>query len=149
MSTKKMGRPPLPDGQIKTDLIGVRLKPDKAKKIADVAKDAAETPAEVMRQATDEYMKNAPVWVTTQWPVSALHCKKITFLLTIQGTQQEVTGELHARERPDGKKSVNICIFIYTGTNQGMQTTIRLSQREVDKIKPADPSEGADFILSA
>jgi hypothetical protein len=148
MSAKKIGRPPLPKNQIKADLIGVRVKPNEAKKIAEFADKNDETPAEIMRQATEDYLRRPPLWVRSKWKASQLHDKRIRFVTNLTGGTYEVTGDIFARERANGEISIKVVLLDTRDPMNVPIITYHLPQRIVDTIIEADTSDGVDFKTS-
>jgi len=145
-----MGRPPLPKAEIKADLIGVRVKPDEAKKIAHAARQSKETPAEYMRQATRERLENPPEWVKSKWTPQELHNQKVWVSFDyVGGAHVERIATILARGNPNGEISVTLALDDYWASHLGIRTFMPLPQEFVDNIKEMPNPGNAKFTLFA
>jgi hypothetical protein len=144
MKKIKMGRPPLPEGQGRDEMLRLRVKPDDSEELSAMAEASDKSRSEVVRQKVFD----RDIWVDTHWTREQIHQKKIRFQFAIGNMSYTGTGELICREHPDGKKCVVIVAFMMVGPNEGISLNFRLSQTAVDAIK-AKPNEHPPFEMGA
>jgi hypothetical protein len=148
MKKKKMGRPPLPKGESKDALIGVRFKPEDAEEVSAAAKEVGKSAGEAIR---DKIVADIPPPVTCKWSKQELHGKSVKFALySPEGRKILVSGVFNARDRPNGLKSISIRHVLWFDTNplpQGKISLYPIDQKFAEMITKADESEGVDFKI--
>ena len=143
----KMGRPPLPKGEAKSQFRGSFYAPDELKQIDKERVKRGIDKSKWMREATKFRVENPPVWVTSKWKPADLNGKLIAFRLSSPQRTMEGVGELSVIENERNQIAVDIIINERINANQGMLTRIWLSQEAVDQIVRNTESDKPPFTL--
>lgn len=146
-----MGRPPLPDGEVKDVQVGVKIKASLAAQISSniAESQSPETRAEWIRNAAINEVQSPPIWVKSSWKKEELDGQLVEFKLVSPNRELSGVGKFNLRENPKGEIAVYIFIDEYPMRHQGVTTRIWLGQQAVDKIEINPNPEKAKFRVIA
>jgi hypothetical protein len=144
MEKKKIGRPPLPKGESKAAYVTARLTSDEATELAEAAEENGRSQSEEARRR----IAGEHFWIDCKWSKADLDDQKVKFHIQLNGQWYETIGELSFRERPDGKKRIDLLFFYTVSYNAGVSSNVALPQEAVDSLVDNGPSAHPRFELT-
>ena len=130
-----MGRPPLPQGTAKREVLTLKTSGEETKQVELDAKRAGQTKSQWLRTAIEIQRKGPPIWVKSKWKKQELDGQFIRFELRSPIRELAGVGKLDVRQNSIGEIAVDIFIDECLKPGRGFLTRIWLAQNAVDQIK--------------